>query len=408
MKPQQQTTFKSYSGSSRCLMWVHLLTLLLAVSLEGLAVVKWSENASTKLTNREALRDRALEEPPFLVLQGTLQTCDSEDSVACHENRSEGEKEYGKEGEAVPHTTNRKWGSHRNPASSCQDLNEMGYISGEYWIKASDETKAEVYFCEMERYCGGMAGGWTRVAHLNMTNTSHKCPGNWREIPSPRRTCGRRQDETGQNTARCSAAIFKPPWGLSYDHVCGRVQGYQYCNTMAFWSYYHRKCSISINDPFLDGVTISRLKDVQGDKECSVFQGREHVWSFVSALHQNYEGRDTICPCTRYHPYNDYREVMVPPWVEGDYFCETGANDNKPPTSAHECSLQHEVFYAGDPLWDGSGCGEESSCCQLNGPPWFCKKLGHKSGEPIEVRICGSGHVDIGDTPVEFLEIYVQ
>ena len=37
--------------------------------------------------------------------------------------------------------------------------------------------------------CGD--GLWTRIAHLNMSDSTQECPSNWTEISSPVRTCGR-------------------------------------------------------------------------------------------------------------------------------------------------------------------------------------------------------------------------
>ena len=285
-----------------------------------------------------------------------------------------------------------------NPATSCQDLDQMGYPSGEYWIQSPNSHKKDPtkLFCKMGKVCDGLTGGWTRIAYLDMTNHTHRCPENWKEISSPKRTCGR-TEETGENGAGCSSAVFKIG-ALSYTRVCGRVMGYQFCNTMGFWGYYHNMEESSIDDPFVDGVTISH-----GDKE------RVHIWSFAAALHEEYKGRDAVCPCTKYHPDNEYRVIRIPPWVGKDYFCETGANRRIPPASSRNCSLLYEkVFYDDDPLWEGEGCATTSSCCKLNRPPWFLKELTIPSSNDIEVRICGSSFTRFGDTPVELVQLYIQ
>ena len=288
---------------------------------------------------------------------------------------------------------------HENPASSCQELYEKGYSSGEYWIQVPNKHHPpKSFFCDMERECGGVRGAWMQIANLDMRNHTHKCPNNWREISSPKRTCGRTNEE-GENGAGCSSAVF---WtgGMNYTHVCGRVIGYQFCNTMAFWGYYHNIMESSIDEPFVDGVTISH-----GEED-----NREHIWTFAGALHEGYKGRDTVCPCTRQHSRNKYRIAKIPPWVGMDYFCETGANKKVPPTSSRNCSVLYEnVFYTDDPLWDGEGCSDTSTCCVLHGPPWFSKILARtSSSDNIEVRICGSGYTSFGNTPVETVEIYVH
>ena len=47
--------------------------------------------------------------------------------------------------------------------------------SGYYWVRASNGSVVRVY-CDMTRSCGGVIGGWMRVADLDMTNSSHQCP----------------------------------------------------------------------------------------------------------------------------------------------------------------------------------------------------------------------------------------
>ena len=42
-----------------------------------------------------------------------------------------------------------------------------------YWVRASNGSVVRVY-CDMT--CGGVTGGWTRVAELDMTDTSQHCP----------------------------------------------------------------------------------------------------------------------------------------------------------------------------------------------------------------------------------------
>ena len=48
--------------------------------------------------------------------------------------------------------------------------------SGYYWVRASNGSVVRVY-CDMTLSCGGVTGGWMRVAELNMTDTNQQCPG---------------------------------------------------------------------------------------------------------------------------------------------------------------------------------------------------------------------------------------
>ena len=47
--------------------------------------------------------------------------------------------------------------------------------SGYYQIQAANGSDVQVY-CDMEGTNCGREGGWTRVAHLNMTDTNRHCP----------------------------------------------------------------------------------------------------------------------------------------------------------------------------------------------------------------------------------------
>lgn len=281
-------------------------------------------------------------------------------------------------------------------AGSCTELKELGLPSGYYWIK-TDKDSAVQLFCHMTKECGNVRGGWTRAAFLNMSDPTHKCPEEWKEITSPRRTCGRTNNEGDTDGAGCSSAIFNT-YGQQYSRVCGRVIGYQFCNTLAFWSYFHNEDDMTIDDPFVDGVTISHGSTP-----------RQHVWTFAAALYENYAGRDAICQCTKRHYDNkSYRRVRVPPWVGINYFCDTGTA-SQPPTTTEQCSQVYEsVFYSKNPLWDGSGCVATSNCCKFHRPPWFCLELAEQTKDNLEVRICGSTYTSFGDTPVELVEIYIN
>ena len=294
-------------------------------------------------------------------------------------------------------------------ASSCLEIQRLGLPSGYYWINMENGSTVQL-FCHMTRNGCDIVGGWTRIALLNMSDPTHNCPKQWREITSPRRTCGRansdvdtggynmnQEEETQGGGAGCSSAIFST-YGLQYRHVCGRVLGYQYCNTLAFWSYFHNEDEITIDDAFVDGVTISHSSSP-----------RQHVWTLASALHENYQGRDAICQCTkRNYDNKSYRRVKVPPWVGTSYFCETGTA-SKPPATTEKCSQVYEsAFYSKNPLWDGQGCGSTSNCCKFHQPPWFCKELPEPTRDDLEVRICGSTYTSFGDTPVELVELYIH
>ena len=65
-----------------------------------------------------------------------------------------------------------------NPADSCSNV-FYTCPSGYYWVRSSNGTAVQVY-CDMDSVCGcNSAGGWTRVAYLNMTDPSQQCPSAW-------------------------------------------------------------------------------------------------------------------------------------------------------------------------------------------------------------------------------------
>ena len=92
-----------------------------------------------------------------------------------------------------------------------------------------------------------------------------------------------------------------------------------------------------------------------------------------------------------------YLTSIVPPLIRDDYFCDTGSR-----------SKSREVYYTGDPLWDGTGCGSNSSCCSWQGPPWFCKQLPQVTRDSLELRVCTDSPSDDEQVLLELVEIYIQ
>ena len=251
-----------------------------------------------------------------------------------------------------------------NPASSCLDVSQCDpqLPSEHYWITSSNGTAVQVY-CDMTRECScssASVGGWSRVAFLNMTDPTHQCPPAWREITEPVRTCGRTNETLGNGG--CSSVSFSS-YNIAFTHICGRIIGYQILTPDAFNSYSESQYT-TIEDPYVDGVVITRGIE------------KEHVWTFGASV----SGSSFACPCT-----NIQSTQSTPSFVGQDYFCET---DN--------------------PLWDGEGCGSGSTCCDFNGPPFFCKSLTEPTTDDIEVRICANQALSNEDTPIELIEIFVQ
>ena len=262
-------------------------------------------------------------------------------------------------------------GSFQNPAQSCRDL--QGSSSNYYWIQNTKTGTATRQYCHMTRRCCGSTSGWMQVANLDMTDSSQHCPSGFRQITSPRRTCGK-------HSSGCVSATF-PVHGVEYSRVCGRVIGYQFGSPDGFNSYYKNRAR-TIDSNYVDGVSVTHGQSP-----------REHIWTFAAAVDESTSDRYR-CPCTnRYHTFTG----RVPPFVGNDYFCDTGSRSG----------LIYR-YVVEDPLWNGQGCGSVSSCCSFNNPPWICKRLPQSTADDIEVRLCTDEGKQNEDIPLEVIELYVQ
>ena len=266
------------------------------------------------------------------------------------------------------------------PAASCKLIHNINSstTSGFYWI-SSNEGPPQRLYCDMGRSCGGVVGGWTRVANINMTNSSHSCPSSLVEVsvdPKRPRLCTIPGTGIG-----CSSTVF-PVHGINYERVCGRIIAYQDRTPNAFFPY-HRNRSLTIDDLYLDGVSLTH-----GSRP------RQHIWSFASALDET-DGHQSGCPCLN---IGLLTQPVVPPFIGNDYFCDTGSSDD----------VKIDAFYADNPLWDGEGCGVRNTCCFFNNPPWFSKMLDHSTSDDIEMRICRDAGRLNEDVPLELIELYVR
>ena len=234
-------------------------------------------------------------------------------------------------------------------------------------------------FLDSSRPCGG--SGWTRVAYMNMTDPGSVCPTNWTLHNSPVRSCG----QTQTSGSICDSAFFSVS-GQSYSRVCGRILAYQAGTTDAFRS------SVSAGRTSIDSAYVEGVSVTHGPAG-----SRQHIWTFASALHDNDPSYNPAlnCPCTntRYNwPY------QLPSFIQNKYFCDTG--NTGPSVSGGY------TFYTADPLWDGAGCGADSTCCQFNNPPWFYSSLPQATTDDVEVRLCIDVGPNVGNVIIYLLEIY--
>ena len=222
--------------------------------------------------------------------------------------------------------------------------------------------------------CNGTPG-WRCVAFINMTDTSYNCPTGLNLTSYSKRTCGR-----SHITGGCSSTTFSAG-GLPYSRVCGRIRGYQFGATVAF--YYHTQ---GIDSYYVDGVSLTHGRA----------GSRQHIWTFAAGVSEVGTGfLSERCPCD-IHMHNGNH---VPGFVGDDYFCESGFHS--------PWSFQF-IFFPDDVLWDGQNCTSNSTCCQFNNPPWFTKTLTSATTDDIELRICTAFLPQYEDVPLELIELYVQ
>uniref|UniRef100_A0A1X7UTI6 Fibrinogen C-terminal domain-containing protein n=1 Tax=Amphimedon queenslandica TaxID=400682 RepID=A0A1X7UTI6_AMPQE len=242
-----------------------------------------------------------------------------------------------------------------------------------YYILASANGSTYTAYCNMEELCGS-GGGWTRLAYLNMSDSTMNCPSGFRLYQSGSyRACGRPVTSSGS----CVSVKF-PSHGISYSQICGRVTGYQYTSPSAF-----SIGSNNLNLYYVDGVSITRGSP------------RQHVWTLANGVTDTYNNHPYwICPCST------GSSQTVPSFVGNHYFCESG----------NHAAYWSSALYTSDPLWDGQGCvALEATCCAVPGMPWFHRDYGNTTTtDYIELRVCGDQSTADEDTPVSFYEIYVK
>ena len=260
-------------------------------------------------------------------------------------------------------------------ATSCMEILQVApqSPSGSYWIRANEHAVRHMY-CDMERSCNGVAGGWMKIVSLNMTTGCSTCPRGLRTLSDPQRLCAMNTDSPG-----CSSTVLQVQ-GVQYSRVCGKIIGYQQKTPDAFYPYNHN--GQTIDSHYVDGISITHGSP------------RKHIWTFAAAVHEYNSHQGSVCPCTN---TRNSEHASIPPFVGHDYFCDTGSEN-----------YAQSIFYGDDPLWDGEGCGQFSTCCSLNSPPWFMKQLPSPTSDDIEMRLCADENRDNEDITIETLEIYVQ
>ena len=176
-----------------------------------------------------------------------------------------------------------------------------------YWVRTPTGSAVFAY-CDPTRSCGGVTGGWRRVAGLDMTNSSQQCPSALRQHNDNNiRICG-----TDPNRD-CSSLTF-PTDSLSYSKVCGKIGAYQVGTTDSFGDgiIIGRNRSNDIDTNYLDGVSLTHGTP------------RQHIWSFAAAPNEVDTPPLLHCPCINRDQASS--AARPPAFVGNDYFCDTGSS----------------------------------------------------------------------------------
>ena len=233
-------------------------------------------------------------------------------------------------------------------------------VSGYYIVRTANGTDVRVY-CDMGLQCGGVTGGWMRVAE-----TYQDCPSGFVE-----------SNETGIHQCRIEEnrcfSVNYLTFNVSYSSVCGGITAYQVGSTDAFRGTSDPANTIDSN--YVDGISLTHG-----------INPRQHIWTFAAALDRtgNSTSSGSYCPCQNTtHPQP---AMIVPPFVGEDYFCD-----------AAEDGLQTDL------LWT-SYMGSDCLCCGNRSR--FYKQLPQPTTDDIEMRVCKDE--DDENIGLEYVFIYVR
>ncbi len=220
-----------------------------------------------------------------------------------------------------------------------------------------------------------------------MTESGTTCPGGFVErttISNGIRTCGSDiitlEDE--RQTTPCQSMFFANfDSNYEYEKVCGQIRGYQYGIPDAFDSYHGYSFINSIDDEYLDGFSITHSSNP-----------RNHIWSYVAGAITGTGTRTYTCPCNTGNTYQS------PPFIDNDYYCESGTD-----------SPSKGTFFP-DVLWDGQECAtSEIDCCTVSpNLPWFNKTLDAMTSDAIEMRACQNFGLANEGVFFDMIELYIK
>ena len=254
------------------------------------------------------------------------------------------------------------------PAASCATvlLFAPSSPSGLYWVRSSNGSAVHVY-CDMNRLCGNITGGWMRVAKLDMTKRNTQCPSGLRQHNrSNLHMCG----INSSHLLSCSSTIFKLN-GIKYSSVNGVIRAYG-CGSLDGYKPYggHKiRANPNISSNYVDGISLTYGITL-----------RQHIWTFAVGVSN---------------------DCMPPPslHINNDYYCSDinirSQSCNNSPTTR-------------DIQWSEGECGSKSQCCSLNNSTQFYKQLPQPTTDDIEMRLCRDEQASNENIFIDKIDIYVQ
>ena len=145
------------------------------------------------------------------------------------------------------------------------------------------QSVQEIAACYSNLYTCNGTPGWRCVAFIDMTDTSYNCPTGLNLTSySNTSACGRSHTNSGE----CSSTTFSVG-GLPYSRVCGRIKGYQFGATNAFWINV-----MDIDSYYVDGVSLTHREP----------GSRQHIWTFAAGLSEktSKDNVNQLCSCDTY------------------------------------------------------------------------------------------------------------
>ena len=256
--------------------------------------------------------------------------------------------------------------------SVCQNVSEKVLDSLAMKLERMEREIDALKSINTHTKCGIFDVNWRRIAYLDMTQPSARCPLNLTEHSNSstgQRACGR-------SSAPGCSSVFFPSQG-KYSQVCGQVVGYESGSMNAFNP--NRNDDKTINDVYVEGISITHGSP------------RKHLWTYVVGLREETTYPCNHCPRDR----ADYPVSCIPDFVGTDYYCETG----------WVSSFTSGRHVWDDPLWDGKGCHLSTAhSCDRYG--WFHKQV-NTTTDYTEVRLCADGAINNEDVLAELIEIWV-